>query len=47
MTADPGEDAGLSGAIPRSEYHAIVSKLDAIPSMACPNFRLIKRKHPR
>lgn len=36
-----------SGAISRAEYQAIVAKLDAIPAMACPNFRLLSQQHPK
>lgn len=36
-----------SGALERQEYQDIVAKLDAIPSMACPNFCLLRQQHPR
>lgn len=35
-----------SGALPRAEYAAIVSTLDTVPSLACPNFRLLAAQHP-
>ncbi|GBF92890.1 hypothetical protein Rsub_05726 [Raphidocelis subcapitata] len=34
------------GAISREEYAALVAKLDAVPSLACPNFRLLRAQHP-
>jgi hypothetical protein len=35
------------GALDRAEYATLVAKLDAIPSLACPNFRQLRAQHPR
>lgn len=42
----PGREAPR-GAIPRADYVALVAKLDAVPALACPNFRLLAAQHPR
>ena len=47
FSSEVGMDApSTSGAISWSEYAALVEKLDSIPSLACPNFSLMRQQHP-